>query len=652
MRAVFRLVRSLPVVGVLAGILSALCILGIRSTASLEPLELGVYDWLLQSRPAQEGPDPRLALITITEQDILNQGRWPITDATLAQVLDRLAQYQPRAIGLDIYRDFEVPPGHEELNALFTASPHIVAVTKLGGGTTTGIPPPDALRGTEQVGFNDILIDSDGIVRRGLLFQDTEDQVWYAFALRLALLYLAAEGIYPQPDPVDPQHLRLGPTTLRPFEAYDGGYVGADAGGYQILLDFQGARSLPPSFSLTALLSGQVDSGAIQDKIVLIGVTAESVPDLFHTPYSSGFQSGRMIPGVTLHAQIVSQLLGAGLDKRSLILTASETQETLWILLWGVLGGVLGLWARSPWRFSVGVVGGLFILTVTVVVVFWQGWWIPLVPPALAWFLSASVVTASVLSQERKQRALLMQLFSRHVSGEVAEAIWRQREQFLEHGRPRPQQLVATVLFTDFKGYTAVSEKMEPEALMDWVNTYLDAMSQLVMVHDGVIDDYAGDAIKANFGVPLKRASEAEISQDAQNAVMCALDMEQEMHRLNRLHEERGLPTVGMRIGIYTGPVVAGSVGSSQRLKYTTVGDTVNVAARLESLDRELVQDSPGRQPCRILIGESTHHSLGNRFETERVGEVSVKGKEQPLIVYRVVGRAPVKASETAHEEG
>ena len=211
----------------------------------------------------------------------------------MAQVLDRLGQYQPRAIGLDIYRDFEVPPGHNQLTAVLSASPHIVAVTKLGGGTTTGIPPPDALRGTEQVGFNDLLIDSDGIVRRGLLFQDTEEQVWYAFALRLALLYLAAEGIYPQPDPVDPQQLRLGPTTLRPFEAYDGGYVDADAGGYQILLDFQDARSLPPSFSLTALLSGQVDARAIKDKVVLIGVTAESVPDLFHIPY------GGMIPGVT-----------------------------------------------------------------------------------------------------------------------------------------------------------------------------------------------------------------------------------------------------------------------------------------------------------------------------------------------------------------
>lgn len=640
MRGVFRLLRSLPVVGVLVGILTALCILGIRSTASLEPLELGVYDWLLRSRPGPERIDPRLALLTITEQDILNQGRWPITDATLAEVLDRLAQYQPRAIGLDIYRDIQVPPGYEELNALLTAYPHIIGVTKLGGGATTGIPPPEALRGTERVGFNDILIDSDGIVRRGLLFQDAEDEVWYAFALRLALLYLAAEGIYPQPDPVDPQQLRLGPSTLRPFEAYDGGYVGADAGGYQILLDFRGARTMPPSFSLTALLSGQVDPGAIKDKIVLIGVTAESVPDLFHTPYSAGFRSGHMIPGVALHAQITSQLLGAGLDGRSPILTVSDTQETVWTLLWGVLGGVLGLWARSPWRFSLGVVGGLFVLSITVLLVFWQGWWIPLVPPALAWFLSVSVVTASVLSQERKQRALLMQLFSKHVSREVAEGIWRQREQFLEHGRPRSQQLDATVLFMDFKGYTAASEKMDPQALMDWVNAYLDAMSRVVMDHGGIIDDYAGDAIKANFGVPLKRASEAEIGQDARNAVMCAIQMEQEMHRLNSRHEERGLPTVGMRIGIYTGPVVAGSVGSSQRLKYTTVGDTVNAAAGLEGLDRELVQDTPGRHPCRILIGESTLRHLGDRFQTERVGEVKVKGKEQPLIAYRVVGLA------------
>jgi adenylate cyclase len=307
------------------------------------------------------------------------------------------------------------------------------------------------------------------------------------------------------------------------------------------------------------------------------------------------------------------------------------------------------VWTRSPWRLALGAAGGLFILGIIVVVAFVQGWWIPLVPPSLAWFLSVSVVTASVLSRERKERALLMHLFSKHVSGEVAEAVWRQRDQFLQDGRPRSQQLVATVFFSDFKGYTAASEKMTPEALMDWVNAYLDVMAGLVIKHGGVIDDYAGDAIKANFGVPLPRNSEEEIAQDAVKAVTCALAMEQEMHRLNLRHEQGGLATIGMRIGIHTGLVVAGSVGTSERLKYTTVGDAVNTAARLESLDRDIVQETPGRRLCRILIDESTKRYLGDRFVLDRIGEVSVKGKEQTLMVYRVIGHAGEETA--AHSE-
>jgi adenylate cyclase len=518
--------------------------------------------------------------------------------------------------------------------------PQIITVTKLGGGSVSGIPPPPVLAGTEQVSFNDLLIDHDGIVRRGLLFQEAGDQTAYGFAIRLAMLFLAEEGIGPQPDSDDPEQLRLGPTTLRRFGSYDGGYVGADAGGYQILLDFHRGQNPPAAFSLTALLTDQVKPDAIRDKIVLFGVTAESVPDLFHTPFSSGNDTGRMIPGVVVHAHIISQMLGAAMDGRRPIATPGEAQEWLWTILWALCGAVLGVWIRSPWRLALGAVGGLFVLGVIVVAAFAQGWWIPLVPPALAWSLSGSAVTVSVLSRERKERALLMHLFSKHVSGEVAEAVWRQRDQFMQDGRPRPQQLTATVFFSDFKGYTAASEKMTPEALMHWVNAYLDVMAGLVIKHGGVIDDYAGDAIKANFGVPLPRNSEEEIAQDAVNAVTCALAMEQQMHRLNMKHLQEGLATVGMRIGIHTGLVVAGSVGTSERLKYTTVGDAVNTAARLESLDRDTVQETPGRRLCRILIDEGTKHYLGNRFVLDPIGEVSVKGKEQTLMVYRVVDHA------------
>jgi adenylate cyclase len=171
---------------------------------------------------------------------------------------------------------------------------------------------------------------------------------------------------------------------------------------------------------------------------------------------------------------------------------------------------------------------------------------------------------------------------------------------------------------------------------MAWVNVYLDAMTQVIMRHDGVIDDYAGDSIKANFGVPLKRVSNEEVAKDANNAVACALAIEHEMHRMNDRHKKDGLPTVGMRIGIHTGPVLAGCVGSAERMKYTTVGDTVNAAARLESLDREVATEiSPG--PCRILISETTAQFLDGRFKLERLGEISVKGKAQAIVTFRVM---------------
>jgi adenylate cyclase len=234
-----------------------------------------------------------------------------------------------------------------------------------------------------------------------------------------------------------------------------------------------------------------------------------------------------------------------------------------------------------------------------------------------------------------------MQLFSRHVSKQVAEGIWRDREQFLDGQRPRPQQLVATVLFTDLVGFTSVSEKLPPEELMDWLNEFMEPMAKQVSAHGGVIEQFTGDAIVAVFGVPIARKDEEEISQDAINAVNCALAMGTVLRDLNGHWLAQNRPTTAMRIGIYTGPMVAGSLGSSDRLEYVVIGDTVNVASRLESFDKELF--FPLRldgRPCRILIGEATLRRLRERFLTERVGEVSLKGKEERIHVYRVLGHA------------
>ena len=256
---------------------------------------------------------------------------------------------------------------------------------------------------------------------------------------------------------------------------------------------------------------------------------------------------------------------------------------------------------------------------------------------------TVSVMTSTAIEQARdkEQRATLMRLFSKHVSPEVADALWRQRDQFLDGGRPRSQKLIVTTLFTDLQGFSTISEKQDPEILMEWLNTYMDMVTRVVMDHGGVVDDFFGDGVKVNFGVPIPRTRDEDICQDAVNAVTCALGLERELKFLNARMAGQGNPTLRMRVGIYTGPVVAGSLGSADRMKYTTLGDTVNTAARLESFDKDLQLPHLETTPCRILIGESTLKCLGDRFITQRVGEMSLKGKASAVTAYCVLGKRP-----------
>lgn len=639
MGSVRKLLGSQFIVALFISGLVFFIIIGLRVVGSLEFLELAAYDWFVRLQPKVSLPDHRIILIGISERDIRSQGRWPLTDATLAEALAILVRHKPRAIGIDIFRDISVPPGREKLDSILMENPNIISVTTFGKG---GVPPPEVVKNTDQIGFNDVLVDPGGTVRRGLLFMDDGKKTFYSFALRLSMIYLRSKGIVPQPDPVSPSHIRLGQTTIRPFERNDGGYIGADARGYQFLLDFKSAKGNFSSYTLMKLLAGEIDSEAIKDKIVIIGVMAHSVKDIFYTPHSRGFQVGQQVSGLILHAHIVSQLLRIALDGAPVVDNMTEKQERYWILLWSMMGAGFVLWVRSPWHFAMTGSIGLLILFLSAYLAFLSGWWIPLVPPAISWSISAGVVTAYMSNREKRQRVLLMQLFSRHVSAEIAEVIWRQRDQFLNGGRPCSQKLMATVLFSDLKGFTSVAEKMDPEDLIDWLNTYIESMAQLVMGYAGVIDDYAGDGIKANFGVPISRTNDVEIRKDAVNAVNCALAMEKEMNKLNAFWKEKQLPSVGMRIGIFTGPVVAGPLGSSQRLKYTTVGDTVNIASRLESFDKESAEG----MPCRILIGESTLLCLDSQFKTQKCGEVSLKGKDEKITVYRVLDQESEKTKD------
>ena len=190
-----------------------------------------------------------------------------------------------------------------------------------------------------------------------------------------------------------------------------------------------------------------------------------------------------------------------------------------------------------------------------------------------------------------------------------------------------------TVLFTDLKGFTTFSETVDPEVLGRVIGRYLDAMTSVVFQHGGTLDKFIGDAVMAFWNAPLDEP------EHALRACQAALDMQATLERLNDEWQSQGLPRQYMRIGINTGGVVAGSLGSADRMKYTTLGDTVNTASRLESFDKSLYLPHLETSPCRILIADSTLRYLNDLFETQQVGELTLKGKEERISAHCVLRR-------------
>lgn len=618
------------------GVVIFLALLGLRAGGALEGLELAAYDGLLTLRPARPSAHSPVVLIGISEEDIHELGGWPLPDETLARALTILAAAAPAAVGVDLYRDLPVPPGRAELEKVVLANPNVVLIMKFGDRHAAGVPAPEFLNETEQTGFSDLAVDPGGVVRRGLLFLDDGVTLRQSLAFRLATLYLAGHGIAPEPDPLVPEHLRFGRVTLPPLPAKAGGYVNTDLAGYQFLLDFQEPTASFPTYSLAALLAGRIEAAALRGKIVILGTMATSMHDIFFTAVNKGGDPGEMTPGMSVHGHAASQLLRFALDGDRPMAVPGQLAAGGWILLWSLLGGGLSLRLRSPLPFFLGAVGGALAIAALGQLAINRNYWIPVVPPLLAWLGTAGLVTAYLSHEEKKNRAALMEIFSRHVSEEVAGSLWQQRRQFLDHGRPLPQRLTATVLFTDLVGFTSIAEKLAPQELMLWLNEYMEAMGREVMAHEGIINKYIGDAIMALFGVPVARTTAAEIGAAASGAVRCAQAMAVALRELNQSWAARGLPTVGTRIGIFTGPVIAGSLGSSKRLEYTVLGDTVNIASRLESTAKDSFAFHPLRRPCRILIGDATREYLGADFPVRLIGDLTLKGKERQIRVFEV----------------
>jgi len=631
-----RLRSPIPLVMVTLVILGALLSL-VRHQGLLEFLELAAYDLLVASLDTGADAQPIVTLVVITESDIQTLGNWPLTDSQLRDVLACLLALEPAVLGLDIYRDLLVPPGSEALRQLLADDSRVIGIEKFPSAGSPGIPPPPTLRDSDRVGFSDLVSDTGGTIRRNLLFQSEQGRTGYSFSLRLALAYLALRGVHPAQGDNDPSHLRLGDVTLTPLAGNEGGYVAADAAGYQIMLDFRNG-SLPfPTYSLGELLQGRIERAEFADRMVILGVASESVKDYFTTPFGILDREAGTLSGPALHAHAAQQLVDAALHGRQPLRSWDDRSELAWLWLWVVLGFLTGWFAGPTWRFVVMVTAGTGIAVALAAASYMSGWWIPVVPNLFGWLGAAGLSSALLAAHRRRDQQVLMSLFARHVSPQVADAIWQRRDEVLDKGQVRPRTLTVTTLFTDLQGFTKVSEQMEPEPFLEWLNSYFAVLTDTIMAWGGVLDDYAGDGIKANFGIPIN--DPARTAQDAQQAVHCALALGRALTRLNREWKRRGRTCMGMRVGIHTGRVVVGTVGSSSRMKYTTVGRNVNLASRLECL-REAAGPDPENEAnnCRIFLSADTAALVADAFAMREVGRFELKGITEKIRVFQVTG--------------
>ena len=382
----------------------------LRFCGLLQSLELTMLDRFFRWR-SQEAKDPRIVIVAITEADIENFGQWPIPDHVLAQAITKIKAQQPNTIGLDLYRNLPVQPGHEELVEVFKSTPNLFGIEKVVEGK---IKPSPILQKRQQVGFSDQLLDVDGRVRRALLSVDLskdgeQEIISESFAVQLALSYLENQEIFLQQSEEQADLYVLGKANLKRVQKYDGAYIRTDTGGYQILINFRGNQEQFETFSLTEVINDQVPNNSFRDRVVLIGTTAESIKDLFYSPYSSSLiRSPKLMPGVVVHANITSQILNSAIDNRPLLKTGNEPLEYLWIFVWALIGALIGWQFKSMTTIAFSLLfTSMGLLLICFLAFVMGGWWLPIVPSLIS--LLATALTLSFVTNRITERLILRQ---------------------------------------------------------------------------------------------------------------------------------------------------------------------------------------------------------------------------------------------------
>jgi len=462
------------------------------------------------------------------------------------------------------------------------------------------LPIAPLARATQTLGHVKIAFDTDGTPRYEYPVVSYQDVYYPSLAVQAVRLYLSLA-----PEEVQirfGEGIRLGNVLMPTDEAM------------RLLLNYYGPAATFSTYSFVDVLANRLPEHTFRNRIVLIGATATGLGDTFVTPFSQA------LSGVERHATTIANVLrGDALHRRD----STALLDLGAMLALGLVVGGLG--STLPWLWGTVVT---FLLAAGAVVLnvmaFTRlGLWVNLLFPLLTVASAYGAVTLYKFLTESRQRRALRQAFQHYLHPAVVEQVSQHPEQLALGGEKRE----LTVLFSDIRGFSTFSEGLTPEVLVQLLNEYFNAMTQAVVEDDGAVDKYIGDAIMALYGAPLPQPDHAY------RACHTALRMLDALQVLQPRWQERGLPVIQIGIGINSGAMVVGNVGSDLRFAYTAMGDEVNLGSRLEGVNKEY--------GTHIIISEATWECVKNRLATRELDVIRVKGKARPTRIFEVLGELP-----------
>jgi adenylate cyclase len=562
------------------GVAAALLVTAASARGDLEGLQARSLDLLMWLQGPREPAG--VVIVAIDDAAFESLGRQqPIPREYLARVLRGVERAGAAVVGIDISLASPTMPAAdaalaEAIRGLADGKRRVVLLDPLSAGGPLGV---HALGASVSLAAADVPADQDGVIRRvAPMLPRPGGRATPTFGLAVAAAVGGANSTA-WTDVLRENLLRInyvGPA--RTFLTIPSGAVASLADpAAEIALD-----------------------NPLRGRAVLIGGAFSDSRDFHRTPYG-------VLPGVEIHANVVHMLL-----------TRSFIRPSGWLTSLGLQLGVvflagLVLAAVRPIRATLVCLVGALLLGVPASYLAFSrgGYWVDFMLPVLATVLLG--LGAEALARRRFREA-----FTRYVSREVADRI--QADPASLAGERR----VVSILLSDLRGFTTLSETMPPEQMATRLTEYFDAMTAVIFAHRGMVNDFVGDAIMAFFGAPL------DDPDHALHAVQSAVAMERTVRELTRRWEAAGLPILKMGIGIHTGPVFAGNVGGTGKVKYAVVGDAVNVAARVEGLNKEF--------GTVMLVTEATRLAVGDRLEVNDRGPISVKGRREPVHVFELLG--------------